>query len=246
MHEHSNVSRRSFLAGAGVATGTAAIVAGCGSSSSSSTSSSQTPPRIQFPHPSSPAAALDVLRAGNQRYVAGQLELRDFSPVGDRIAEVQKPFAAIITCADSRISPTLVFDVAEGNLFVSRVAGNSIDVGTLGSTEYAVAKLGVKLILVLGHSDCGAVKAALGVVDGSAHFPADHYGSIGAVVDAIVPAVKSLPAAQRTLNPAITANAQAQAKAIAAKGPVIAPAVAAGKVKVVSSVYDIATGKVPL
>ena len=99
--------------------------------------------------------------AGNERYRSGQVELRDYSPVGERIASAQKPFAAIIACADSRISPALIFDITHGNLFVSPVAGNSIDVGTLGSTEYAVAVLGVKLVMVLGHSDCGAVKATL-------------------------------------------------------------------------------------
>src|SRR5437016_4136505 len=81
--------------------------------------------------------------------------------LGDRIAETQKPLAAIVTCADSRISPSVIFDLGLGNVFVSRVAGNSIDVGSLGSTEYAVAVLGVHLVMVLGHSNCGAVRGAL-------------------------------------------------------------------------------------
>jgi carbonic anhydrase len=217
MDERPDLSRRRFVAGIGAAAGASVLAAGCGSSRSS-TPSGNGATRAQVPHPATPGAALDILRAGNERYRAGQLELRDFSPVGERIASSQKPFAAIITCADSRISPTLIFDVAEGNLFVSRVAGNSVDVGTLGSTEYAVAKLGVKLILILGHSNCGAVKTALGVADGSAHFPADKYGAIGAVVDAIVPTVKALPQAERTLERATTANAAAQADAITAKG----------------------------
>lgn len=234
------VSRRRFIAGLGTAAGATALGAGCGASAKPAQSGQQ------FPHPQTPSAALAILRDGNERYRTGRLELRDFSVAGEDIASSQTPFAAIITCADSRISPPLVFDVAHGNLFVSRVAGNTLDVGTLGSTEYAVAKLGVKLILVLGHSDCGAVKAALGVVDGTAHFPPDHYGSIGEVVDAIVPTIKSLPPDQRSLATCTQANASTQAKAAAATPPVIKDAVAAGKIEVVSAVYDIASGRVAL
>jgi carbonic anhydrase len=201
---------------------------------------------VQGPHPQTPDEALQVLREGNQRYVNGQLELRDLSPVGEEIASKQAPFVAIITCADSRISPALVFDVVGGNLFVSRIAGNSIDTGTLGSTEYAVAVLGAKLILVLGHSDCGAVKAAISVADGSNSFPPSTYGAIGAVVDLIVPSVKALPADQRDLAHATVKNAEDQAQIIEAKDPIIAPAVKAGKLKVVSAVYDTGTGRVSL
>ncbi|TMK39135.1 MAG: carbonic anhydrase [Actinobacteria bacterium] len=242
----TQLSRRRLVAGLGTAAGAVALGAGCGSSAKSKTTTTTPAPGAQFPHPATPDAALDLLRAGNQRYRNSQVELRDFSPVTEQAAKAQKPFAAIITCADSRISPTLLFDIAAGNLFVSRVAGNTIDEGMLGSTEYAVAKLGVKVVVVMGHSDCGAVKAAIGVADGSAHFPADHYGSIGAVVDRVVPVVNGLPAGQRTLERATTANASAQAKKLAAKEPVIAPAVAAGKLRVVSTVYDIASGQIPL
>jgi carbonic anhydrase len=244
MSEGSNLSRRKFIAGVGVA-GTTAFAAGCGSSSKA-TSTTQRQLGTQAPHPKTPDEALAILRAGNQRYVNGQLELRDFSPVAEKIASTQKPFAAIITCADSRISPALVFDIIDGNLFVSRIAGNSVDVGTLGSTEYAVAVLGVQVVLVLGHSDCGAVKAAIKVATGKTSFPASKFGAIGEVVDAIVPTVKALPTAQQKLDPATLANAEAQAKKLAATGPIIAPAVAAGKLKVVSAVYDIASGKVSL
>jgi carbonic anhydrase len=199
----------------------------------------------QLPHPADPAAALALLREGNARYRNDQLQLRDYSPVGERIAEAQMPFAAIVTCADSRISTSLIFDIGHGNLFESRVAGNSLDVGTLGSTEYAVAKLGVKLILVLGHSDCGAVKAALDAVKGT-QFPPSKYGAIPEVVGAIVPTVKALPANERTLERAVAANAEAQAKAFAGQNPIIKPAVDSGKVRVVSAVYDIASGQVSL
>lgn len=247
MNEGSNLSRRGFIGGAAI--GTAAVAVGCGSSSkatSTSTTATTATTAANFPHPQTPDEAIQVLREGNRRYINGQLELRDYSPVSEQIAKTQAPFAAIITCADSRITPSLLFDIFAGNLFVSRIAGNTVDTGTLGSTEYAVAKLGVKVLLVLGHSDCGAVKAAIGVADGSAHFPSDHYGSIGTVIEPIVATAKALPADKRNVVDVTLANAQEQAKIIAAKDPIVAPAVKAGKLKVVSSVYDIASGEVPL
>lgn len=193
-----------------------------------------------------PDEALLALEEGNARHAAGKSELRNHSPLGERHAEGQRPFAAIIACADSRVSPSLVFDLDRGNLFVSRVAGNTVGTGTLGSTEYAVAVLGVKLVMVLGHSDCGAVKAAIEVASGSRSYPAAEYGSIGQVVDAVLPAVESLPAAGRSLPDCVEANARTQAAAIAARGPVIRPAVEAGSVSVVAAVYEIETGRVEL
>jgi carbonic anhydrase len=196
--------------------------------------------------PHTPAEALALLLKGNRRYQKGKLELRDYSPVGEDRASKQQPFAAIVTCADSRISTTLIFDLERGNIFVSRVAGNSVDAGTLGSAEYAVAVLGVKLILVLGHSDCGAVKSAIAVANGTATYPPDQYGAIGAVIDRIVPPIEALPPGERTLSNCIVANAKAHAREIAGRDPIIRPAVDAGRVAVVSGVYNIADGKVSL
>ncbi|HEY2162072.1 MAG TPA: carbonic anhydrase [Solirubrobacteraceae bacterium] len=247
MNEGSSLSRRGFIGGAAV--GTAALAVGCGSSSKASSSSTTTTTATTgaaAPHPQTPDEALQVLQEGNQRYINGQLELRDFSPVAEQSASKQAPFAAIITCADSRISPSLVFDTIGGNLFVSRIAGNSVDTGTLGSTEYAVAVLGVKLLMVLGHSNCGAVDAALGVASGKKSYPPAKYGAIGPVVDLIVPTVKALPPDKRNLPDAIVANAHDQAKILASKEPIIAPAVKSGQIKVLAGVYDIASGQVSL
>jgi carbonic anhydrase len=198
------------------------------------------------PHPKNPAEALNLLVKGNRRYQKGKLQLRDYSPVGEDRAHDQKPFAAIITCADSRVSPTLIFDVERGNIFVSKVAGNSIDTGTLGSTEYAIKVLGVKLVMVLGHSDCGAVKAAIGVANGTSSYPADKYGAIGDFVDKIVPSVQGLPPADRTLPNCVHVNARAQAADIAGRGPIVKPAIDAGQIAVVPAVYNIKNGKVSL
>jgi carbonic anhydrase len=196
------------------------------------------------PHPRTPSDALEVLVDGNRRHREGKRELRDYSPAAEDRAGGQQPFAAVVTCADSRIATTLIFDLRPGNLFVSRVAGNSVDVGTLGSTEYAVAVLGVKLVLVLGHSDCGAVKAAISVADGTEAYPRDRYGAIGPVVERIVPVIRALPAAQRTVDDCISANVRAQASELAARDPVIRPAVEAGRLGVVGAVYDVADGTV--
>lgn len=238
----SDLSRRRLLrragaiAAAGAALGPAALAE----------ADAQEERRRPRPHPHTPQAALRLLLRGNRRYRRGRLQLRNYSPLGEEQAEDQKPFAAIITCADSRLSPALIFDVGRGNIFVSRIAGNSIDTGTLGSTEYGVAVTGVKLIMVLGHSDCGAVKSAIKVVNGKASFPPDKYGAIGAVLDPIIPRIRSIPPENRTLGRCTVATAQTQAADIAATGPIIKPAIEAGKLAVVAAHYNIDTGRVRL
>jgi carbonic anhydrase len=238
MDQDAHLSRRGFIAGA--AAGTAGLAAGGAGAALAAT------PGQRFPHPKTPDQAIRLLQQGNARYVKGKLELRDFSPVGERIASSQKPFAAIITCADSRISPSLVFDIHLGNLFVSRIAGNTVDPGTLGSTEYAVAVLGVKVVVVLGHSNCGAVKAAIDVANGKTKFPRNEFGAIGYFVNLILPTVNAIPRRQRTVPRVTRANARNQARMLAAKGPIIAPAVKSGQIKVISGVYDVGTGRVNL
>ena len=197
----------------------------------------------KFPHPKDPQEALAILLKGNKRYRKGKLELRDYSPVGEDRASKQLPFAAIITCADSRVSPTLIFDVERGNIFVSKVAGNSIDTGTLGSTEYAIKVLGVKLVLVLGHSDCGAVKSAIEVGNGTASYPPDQYGAIGAFVDKLVPRIQTVPP-PRPVDTCVAVNASAQVADIRARPPIVKQAADAGTVAVVPAVYQIKTGVV--
>lgn len=236
----SNLSRRRFLAGAGGLAGAAAL------GPAAAADALARPGGGRAPHPKTPTEALRLLQAGNKRYRQGKLQLRDYSPVGERRAAEQKPFAAIITCADSRISPELVFDVERGNLFVSRIAGNGIDTGTLGSSEYAVAVLGVKLIMVLGHSDCGAVKSAIEVVSNGKTYPPSKYGAIGDVIDHLLPTVESLPADERNLARCVPANAIAQAGDLSRRGPIVAPAIAEGKIRVVAAVYNIANGAVSI
>jgi carbonic anhydrase len=197
-------------------------------------------------YPETPSDAVAALMAGNERHRAGTQELRSLSPLGGRHADGQRPLAAIVSCADSRVSTALAFDLDRGNLFVSKVAGNTMDTGTLGSTEFAVALLEVKLVMVLGHSDCGAVKAAVEVADGARTYPPGEFGAIGPLVDAVVPAVESLPPDRRSLPDCVAAHARAQAAKLAETGPIIGPAVEAGEVSVVAAVYEVETGRVEL
>jgi len=196
--------------------------------------------------PKNPDEALAVLLDGNRRHQEGRQELHDHSPVGEDRANRQMPFAAIVSCADSRVSPTLIFDVERGNIFSSKVAGNVIDTGTLGSTEFAVKVLGVKLVMVLGHSDCGAVKAAIEVANGTESYPADEYGAIGEFVKRIVPPIEDLDRSERTPAHAIPLNARRQADDLASREPIVKQAIESGQIEVVAAVYDIGTGRVSL
>jgi carbonic anhydrase len=231
------LSRRSFLGAAGAAAGGALL----GGELLGAVDA-----RAAYARPSTPDAALRALVEGNRRYRRGKWQRRDYSPVGERRAVAQEPFAAILACADSRVSPPLVFDVERGNLFAAHVAGNSLDSGTLGSLEYAVAVLGVHVIVVLGHTDCGAVKAAIEVAEGRKSYPASKYGSIGEVVDAVVPAVLDVKPADRTLQASIVANARRQARLLADSGPIVPAAIAAGTLRVISAVYEIDSGTVTI
>jgi carbonic anhydrase len=234
------LSRRAFLHRAGAAGGGAVL----GGELLGGVLADVADARSAYVRPATPDAALKALVDGNRRYRSGRWSRRDYSPVGERRAVAQQPFAAILACADSRVSPPLVFDVERGNLFAAHVAGNSADVGSTGSLEYAVAVLGVHVIMVLGHSDCGAVKAAIEVAAGKKSYPASKYGSIGAVVEAVVPAVAGLDPSARTLQASIVANARRQATLLERTGPIIPAAIAAGTLRIAAAVYDIASGTV--
>jgi carbonic anhydrase len=188
-----------------------------------------------------PDQALQQLMAGNERFVAGEWSPKDHAPVGPEYTSSQSPFAAVLTCSDSRIAPSLIFDVKDDSLFTTRVAGNSISEDTLGSVEFAVAMLEVPIVVVLGHQDCGAVKAAVDVVAGRAEYPP---GAIATVVSRVEPAVRALPEGQRTIEECVRANAMVQANRLVEQQPIIAPAVAENRVRVVAAYYDIATGAV--
>src|SRR5713101_4436881 len=187
------------------------------------------------------------LREGNERFMKGatvspRRRPEDFRP----LAGGQRPMAVIVGCADSRVPPEILFDQGVGDLFVVRVAGNVIGgagVFVKGSVEYGIAELGVSLVMVLGHSECGAVKAAIKHLDDRDALP----GSIGPLVNSIRPAVlnaKSRPGDQ--LDNAIRANVEIGVEQLRSLQPIVAPAVKRGAVKVVGAVYDLSTGSVSL
>ena len=191
-----------------------------------------------------PDAALKLLVEGNARYASNQMKERDFSAGRAARASGQAPFAAILGCADSRVAPELAFDQAPGDLFVVRVAGNFMTPDGLASLEYGAAVLGTKVIMVLGHSNCGAINATVGALQKGNDLP----GHIGDLVRAMKPGVE--PAlqqpgddlAQRAVLAYVRWNVQ---RLIEAK-PILAEMVTAKKLSVVGGVYELATGKVTL
>ncbi len=187
-----------------------------------------------------PEAALELLLAGNKRFVAGRPIFPDQSPSRRReLADGQKPFAIVLTCADSRVAPELYFDQGLGDIFVLRNAGNILNDHTIGSIEYAVEHLGSSLIVVIGHAKCGAVAAAVR----GGHAP----GHIGSIVEMIQPAVKeSADMPGDKVDNAVRANARLVASALAASDPILHEAVKANRLKVVPARYDLATGKVEI
>lgn len=190
----------------------------------------------------SPAAALQRLRAGNARYASNQIDAKDFSSGRAARAKAQYPIAAILSCADSRVAPELVFDQGPGDLFVVRVAGNYLSGDSLASLEYAVGVLKVPLIMVLGHTECGAVKATVAEIKDPHPLP----GHIWDIVDAVRPGIETAVKAggDNVVENAIGANVDYNVARIASAQPVVSEAVKSGSVNVVGGVYELATGKV--
>jgi carbonic anhydrase len=184
-----------------------------------------------------PDAALQELLAGNQRFAANQLTSidHDLKILKERTVDKQEPFAAVLACADSRLPVEMMFDQSIGHIFVTRVAGNMVTPEIIASLEYGVAVLGVRAILVLGHSNCGAVKAAM---------KADSVpGQISSLYPHLRPAVEQ---SGGSFDKAIEVNARLQAELLRTSSTVIRDAARAGNVKVAAGVYDLATGKVAL
>lgn len=184
-----------------------------------------------------PDAALADLMEGNKRFTSGKMTAyeHDLAILKQHTEEKQEPFAAVLSCADSRVPVELVFDQTIGHIFVTRVAGNVITPEIIGSLEYGAAVLGTKVILVMGHSNCGAVKATMQ----GKEVP----GQISSLFPHIQPGVDQ---GGDNLAAATKANAQVQARLLRESSTVIAGMVKAGTVKVLPSYYDLGTGAVTL
>lgn len=185
----------------------------------------------------SPDAALQELMDGNRRFTAGRLVAfeQDLAILKQNTAEKQEPFAAVLSCADSRVPVELIFDQSIGHIFVARVAGNVITSEIIASLEYGAAVLGTKVIMVMGHGGCGAVKATIQAKE----VP----GQISALYPHIQPAVDQ---AGSNLEAAIKANAMIQAALLRESSTVISGLVKESKLKVVAAYYDLSSGSVTL
>ena len=188
-------------------------------------------------------AALERLIAGNQRYVSGQSSPLDFAR--DRLALVrgQNPYAAILSCSDSRVGPEFCFDEQRGDLFVARVAGNYLTTDFVATLEYAAAVLHTPLIMVLGHESCGAVAAAIDAVDKNEQFP----GHIQSMASALAPAVraaKNMPGER--FDNVVKMNVIRNVDKLKNQAPILSRLVADKKIRVVGGVYSLKTGRVDL
>jgi len=185
-----------------------------------------------------PDQALAEVMAGNERFVAGkpQAHQHDLRIIRAQAAEGQWPIVGVLACADSRVPVEAVFDEPIGRLFTCRIAGNITTPEIIGSLEYGVAVLGIKAIVVMGHSSCGAVKSALS----NPEVP----GQISSLFPALLPAIYL--SESRDASTVIKTNAIVQTATLINASPVIESAVKSGNLKVVPAVYDVGTSKVEL
>lgn len=184
----------------------------------------------------SPDDALNELKNGNKRFADGKLKNTDYKEQVQSVKDDQHPHSIILSCIDSRVPPETIFDQGFGNIFVSRIAGNVEDANVLGGMEYATKVKGSKLIVVLGHSKCGAVKGAVDNVE---------LGNLTQLVKQIKPAItgdKSNP--DKMLEETAKKNVKLQMESIIKHSDVIAGLVKDGKVKIVGAYYELNTGKV--
>lgn len=215
------LSRRTLLGGGLAIAGIACVPA--------------TPSRAQ--DASIPQAAIQRLVAGNQRFVEQRMTSfdEDLDLLKRRSVGGQAPFAALLSCANSRVPVELIFDASIGQLFVTRTAGNVAAGDIIASLEYAAAVLGTTAILVLGHSGCGAVKAAIG----GAEVP----GQISGLFPYLQPAVD---AAGPDVEATVKSNARIQAKLLAEASPVLRGRVKQGELLVAAAYYDLGSGQVSM
>lgn len=193
----------------------------------------------------SPAKAIELLREGNRRFTANQMAERDLLEQVKQTASGQYPFATVLSCIDSRVSAELIFDQGVGDIFSARVAGNVINEDVLGSMEFACKLAGTKVVVVLGHTSCGAVK---GACDNA------RLGNLTALVSKIKPAVLAVtePEAPEERTSRNTAFVDAVAKTnvyltlenVRKQSPVLRDMEEMGEIRIVGAMYDIATGKV--
>lgn len=227
-------SRRQFLANSAAGLAAAGFIGW----SSLTPASAKTAPTSMTPD-----EAIAKLKEGNAKYVAApQLCEADLGKRREEVAKGQAPWATILTCADSRVPPELLFGGLNlGELFVCRNAGNMADTATMGTIEYGAEHLGSPLVVVLGHERCGAVAAACEVAEKGTKLP----GSIGPMVDAILPAAKAMMGKEGDfVANTVRESAKLTAEKIGKESEIVSHLVHEGKVKIVYATYDLDTGVV--
>jgi carbonic anhydrase len=190
-----------------------------------------------------PDAALKRLMDGNKRYVSGKSSTRDFTQSRAALTKGQNPYASILSCADSRVGPELCFDEGRGDLFVNRLAGNFVTPEILASIEYGSAVLGASVIMVLGHSECGAIKASIDADKNHTDYP----GHIQSIVTALNPAVKAGQKAKgNVLNATTLENIKMNVAMLKDSAPLLRKMVQNKQLIVVGGLYSLDTGKIEL
>lgn len=234
----NDCSRGTFLERTGVGLAAAALAAKTLTPMEARAAGGSTGPAMLA---SSPAEARALLRSGNERFTGGH---SNRGPLNTRTVELaggQSPFAIVLGCSDSRVPIDTIFDESPGSIFVVRIAGNFLNSDNLGSIEYAVAVLKSKIIVVLGHSKCGAVSAAVSYVKEGTTQP----GHIANLVTALAPSAEATRDKPGDwVSNAIAQNVRQQVKGMTAGSKIIADAVLAGEIEVVGAVYDLHTGRV--
>lgn len=191
----------------------------------------------------SPAEAVALLKAGNERFVGGHTINCDLMRQVRETSQQQAPFAAIVGCIDSRVPPELVFDQRIGDVFCARVAGNFANVDILGSLEFATQVAGARAIVVLGHNACGAIKAAVDGVE---------LGNITAMLGNLEPAMATLARSdgpltssdEKTVQTVAEANARLTAEGLTSRSAILKDLVDSGKLTIAAAMHDLATGRV--
>jgi len=213
------MNRRTFLASAAAAT----LI-------------SSQPLHAQESAPTTPDEALNLLMEGNKRFDANNLTsiAKDLKLLREHNVDKQEPFAAVLSCSDSRVPVELVFDQTIGHIFVARVAGNIINAEIIGSLEYGAAVLGVKVLIVMGHSNCGAVKAAIAKTQ------------VPGQIASLYPHLEQAVETGSGLVDTIKKNAKIQASLLEKTSTVLGPMVKEGKLKIHAAYYDVGTGQVTL
>ncbi len=199
--------------------------------------------KLRDPIATTPAEALRALKTGNARFFGGQARRPEMS-AAERRAQIlgQTPFAVVLSCADSRVPTEIVFDQSLGSLFITRVAGNVVDSGTLGSIEYGIEHLKTHLVVIMGHEGCGAIKAALL----PAAERAKETPSIQALLDQIVPSVANIPKIRdekAKMREAVIANVRQQVQNVK-KSASVQRGVARKSLAVIGAFYEITSGAV--